>query len=142
MPFEAFMQNFHHVHFVHVNMNLFSAFRHDGNSNTYKWSCKTHHGVLSKRSSENPQYTISIRDVDPDDDDNKATMIISMIQKDSVVNREMMQGQIFDNPIRVSVYRIISNRGYAQYSLVNNPRNSIIYSFFISIYLNRFFFGI
>ena len=102
-------------------MNLFNYLKHDGTRNTFKWNCKLEHGALKYDGSTNPQYLVTVNDIDREDVDEKATLIVSMIQKDSVANREIMRGQVFDNPMRVLVYKY--NRVTKQYTLVDNPRN-------------------
>ena len=125
MPFEAMMQNFHDVHFVHINMNLFSYLKHDGNPNTFKWNCKLEHGVLKYDGIKNPKYLVSVDNIDKEDEDEKGTLIVSMIQKDSVKNRDIMRGDCFYNPIRVVIYK--HNRLNNQYTMVDNTRNYLEY---------------
>jgi hypothetical protein len=119
MPYEDFIKHFSNVSIVHVNMNAFYNDPGLNRSNSIKWGVKSYHGewqpgVNAGGSSEeaifwtNPQYLITLKDVDLTDNDPTATVIVSLMQKDSVERRIRNRGGLKDEPIQFKVYRVLS----------------------------------
>jgi hypothetical protein len=122
MPYEDFIEHFSNVSIVHVNMN---AFYNDPSLNrreNFKWDVKSYHGewqagVNAGGGSDgstfwtNPQYLITLKDVDLSDNDNKATVIVSLMQKGSVERRIRNSGALKDESIQFRVYRVLNNTG-------------------------------
>jgi hypothetical protein len=139
MPFEDFIANFSYLSIVHVNMN---AFYNEANLNrreNFKWEAKSYHdewqpGVNAGGSSahkfwKNPQYLITLRDVDLTDNDNSATVIVSLMQKESVERRARNRGEINDEPIQFRIYRVLNG---------NSSNNSGFMSSRSAVYTSKF----
>lgn len=57
----------------------------------------------------NPQFLISLVDVDPDDNENMATVIISLLQKYTREKRTQNRGESCEEFIQFRLYRILSD---------------------------------
>ena len=58
-----------------------------------------------------PQYCVTLRDVDCDESDQKATLIISLMQTDFLANREKHLGQYGFEPVNVKIFKLLKNYG-------------------------------
>ena len=79
----------------------------------FKWSCKKYHGTIemSELADKNmfPQYFIDLKNVDSEDE-SKATLIVSLLQKDGIKNRLNTFGQYDYKAVKISVYKIINDQ--------------------------------
>lgn len=57
----------------------------------------------------NPQFLITLTDVDPDDQENMATIIISLLQKFTREKRTQNKGESSEEFIQFRLYRILSD---------------------------------
>lgn len=57
----------------------------------------------------NPQFLITIKDVDPDDNESMATVIVSLLQKYTREKRTQNDGKFCEEFIQFRFYRIISD---------------------------------
>ena len=58
----------------------------------------------------NPQFLITVKDVDPDDNENMATMIIALMQKYTREKRTANRGQSAEDYIQFRLYRILNEK--------------------------------
>lgn len=101
MSFDDFMAEWHNVQLCHLSVNSFSAeILETDDDSDLKWKCVTHHsawetGVSSGgcgQSSQqkfwtNPQFLVHLTDVDENDDEDKCSLLVSLMQKDSRLKR-------------------------------------------------------
>jgi hypothetical protein len=123
MRFEDFVENFSSLIVVHVDLN---AFYNDSTlmRKNFKWKCKEFHnefrpgfnsggGGGSSLNDDsfwyNPQYIIRVADCDLSDYDDKANLIVSLMQKNSIEKRLENYGGSNDEPIQLRLYRILEN---------------------------------
>lgn len=131
MCFDDFLYYFSNLTIVHVNLN---AFYNDEklNRKEFNWKCKSYHGefrpgehlgggISFDRNGifKNPQYLIRVQDVDPEDNDNKATLIVSLMQKESIKRRAENYGEPNEEPVQFRIYKLLNEKYFYQESQGN-----------------------
>lgn len=123
MSFDDFIINWHVVQICHLNLESFSEelVQTDDDSDL-TWICTTYHSEWRTGISAggcgsqniykywtNPQFAISLQDVDEDDNEDMATVIISLMQKDTRIKRLLTGEDSSEEFIQFRLFRINDN---------------------------------
>lgn len=122
MNFSDFMSNFDVVQIVHINLDCYidNALNEDDYEEN-KWNCTYYHsiwstehdtaggcGKINKRSFwKNPQFLISLKDPDLNDDDDEASLLIALMQKDTRLKR-LDRDMSSEEYIQYRLYKVLS----------------------------------
>ncbi|CAF0941871.1 unnamed protein product [Brachionus calyciflorus] len=120
MSFDDFLNNWHVVQFCHLNLESFSEelLQTDDDSDLF-WQCTTFQSEWRTGISaggcgatnpykywKNPQFIISLQDVDKDDNEDLATVIISLMQKDTRLKRISTGEESNEEYIQFRLYKV------------------------------------
>ena len=107
MSYDDFMKNFDVIDICHLTLDSLSSelLKSDDDSDL-KWNCLTFHSKWevgktsggTRRSAKywtNPQYMIELIDVDMNDNENKATLIVSLMRKNARKSSEGIKFEIY-----------------------------------------------
>lgn len=121
MNLQDFMSEWSHVQICHLTADSFSSelLERDNDADLFwkitqfhsEWSCGkgTAGGAGQGDPSKfwlNPQFLVTLTDVDSDDNENKATIIISLMQKDSRLKRMQTGENSCEEYIQFKLFRI------------------------------------
>lgn len=130
MSFEDFLANWHSVEICHLSAESFSEEIEEADdfstfswrklaSDGENWKCTNHHSSWVTGSTaggcgngnlakfwQNPQFIVSVCDVDADDCENSSTMIIALMQKDARLKRMEAAGTDQAESIQFRLYKI------------------------------------
>ncbi|CAF0866413.1 unnamed protein product [Brachionus calyciflorus] len=121
MSFDDFYRNFENVQLCNLTPDAFSDEILKGQENSkLTWKLTSYHGEWIPGHSSggcgkgneaifwtNPQFLITLTDVDPDDNENMATIIISLLQKYTREKRVNNRGESCEEFIQFRLYRIL-----------------------------------
>lgn len=120
MTFDDFYANFDLIQFCHLTPDSLSeeVLKSYRNKNI-SWSMASYHGewasgftaggsgnMNDQRYWTNPQYLIRLVDVDLDDNENLATIIIALMQKNTRENRAKKSGMLAEEFIQFRLFRV------------------------------------
>jgi calpain, invertebrate len=120
MSFTDFMRNWDIVQVCHLTLDSFSAELFTSEHDEHlMWKCKTYQsewrtghsagGCGSTNQAKfwtNPQFFIKLTDVDEDDNENKATIVIALMQKDSRLKRAKTMKDSAEEFIQFKLFKI------------------------------------
>ncbi len=129
MSFDDFYRNFESIQFCELTPDAYSVelLKKQGpNDPKLTWKMTAYNGawVPGKnsggcgRTSEmmywtNPQFLITLKDADPNDNENMATIIVSLMQKFTREKRSMNNGEQCEEFIQFRLYRVLSEKDAA-----------------------------
>jgi hypothetical protein len=126
MSYEDFLANFEQLTIVHVDFNAFShELQLSKKSKNLTWQTKSFDFEFVScefSDDQNPQFYVELKDPDLEDEEDKATLIVSLMQKDSIENRERNYGEYNEakrlrNEIKFKLFKVIN-----QQCLMNEPK--------------------
>ena len=121
MSFSDFMTEFHNLQICHLSANSFSdeLLQTDDDSDLY-WKVTKFHSSWQSGSTAggcgrndpatfwtNPQFLVHLTDVDKDDNEEKATIIVSLMQKDSRLKRMERGEDSCEEYIQFKLFKVI-----------------------------------
>jgi hypothetical protein len=120
MSFEDFYLNFDLIQFCHLSPDSLSEEIANSKKNSnITWNTITYHDewIVGKSSGgsgngndqrywTNPQFLINLVDVDPDDNEDMATVVVSLMQKYTREKRRDKNGQLAEEYIQFRLFRI------------------------------------
>ena len=120
MSFDDFYRNFETVQICSLSPDAYSDELGDKNPNlSLRWNLTTYHGQWKSGVSAggngqpdknaywtNPQFLIKLTDVDPTDDENMATVIISLMQKYTRQKRSETGGDSAEQSVQFRLYKV------------------------------------
>lgn len=122
MCFEDFCHYFDSIQFCHLTPDSFSdeLLRADAKNKNISWKMIAYHGEWRRNVSAggsgnggdrrfwtNPQFLVKLVDVDVNDDDNLATMIVALMQKFTREKRSQNHGQTAEEFIQFRLFRVL-----------------------------------
>lgn len=129
ISFEDFCRSFDSVQFCHMTPEAFSdeilkADVASSSSSKIGWKMIAYHDEWSNAKSTaggsgncgdrrfwmNPQFLIRLVDVDADDDDDLATMIVALMQKYTREKRAQRNGEMAEEFIQFRVFKVINDQ--------------------------------
>jgi len=123
MSINDFMYNWHTVQLCHLTIDSFSdeLLETDDDSDLY-WHCTTYQSEWRVGSTaggcgqpnmakfwKNPQFLVTLSDVDKDDNENMATVIIALMQKDTRLKRMELGGEQGEEFTQFRLFKIRDN---------------------------------
>jgi len=120
MPYSDFMSQWDSVQICHLTADSFSDELLETDDDTdLCWKCTSHHGQWTKGVSAggcgqpnmakfwiNPQFFVKLSDVDKDDNENMATIIIALMQKDTRLKRIETKGDTAEEYLQFRLFKI------------------------------------
>ena len=110
MDYEDFFKYFSRLIIVHTNVNNFDVNNNDEEHNSFKWSCIKFDGTIQTNEFDDknlyPQYFISLKEQKFENEDNKITLFVSLLQKNGIQNRLNNYGQYNYKIVKISIYKV------------------------------------